>query len=58
MNKARYHEMFRSDIIQFVRRSSCKTLMIWLCEPEREEIDVEMEKRTMVMMMVMGSEPM
>mgnify|MGYP001763371762 CR=1 FL=1 len=26
MKKARYHEMLRSDIWQFVSRSSCKTL--------------------------------
>ena len=26
MKKARYHEMLRSDIIQFVSRSSCKIL--------------------------------
>ena len=45
MKKARYHEMLRSDIRQFVSRSSCKTLDDMIARAREREIDLEMEKK-------------
>ena len=45
MKKARYHEMLRSDIRQFMIQSSCKTLEDMLARAREREIDLEMEKK-------------
>ena len=45
MKKARYHKMLRSDINQFVSRSSCKTLEDMIARPREREIDLEAEKK-------------
>ena len=44
MNKAPYHEILRSDIRQFVSRSSCKTLEDMIVRARERVIDLEMEK--------------
>nr|KAJ0224671.1 hypothetical protein LSAT_V11C100043830 [Lactuca sativa] len=41
MKKARYHEMLRDDIRQFVSRSSCKTLEDMIARAREREIDLE-----------------
>ena len=41
MKKARYHEMLRSNIRQFVRRSSCKMLEDMIAQAREREIDLE-----------------
>ena len=45
MKKARYHEMLRSDIRQFVSRSSCKTLDDMIARARERGIDLEMERK-------------
>ncbi|CAH1431387.1 unnamed protein product [Lactuca virosa] len=45
MKKARYHDMLRSDIRQFVSRSSCKTLDDMIARAREREIDLEMERK-------------
>lgn len=45
MKKTRYHEMLRSDIRQFISRSSCKTLDDIVVRAREREIDMEMEKK-------------
>ena len=45
MKKARYHEMLRSDIQQFVSRSSCRTLEDTISRARERDIDLEMEKK-------------
>lgn len=45
MKKARYHEMLRSDIRQFVSKSSCKTLDDMVARSREGEIDLEMENK-------------
>ena len=45
MKKARYHEMLRSDIRQFVSRSSYKTLDDMIARAREREIDLEMERK-------------
>ena len=45
MKKARYHEMLRNDICQFVSRSNCKTLEDMITRAREREIDLEMEKK-------------
>ncbi|XP_052624820.1 uncharacterized protein LOC128132335 [Lactuca sativa] len=45
MKKARYHEMLRSDIRQFVSRSSYKTLDDMIARARERKIDLEMEKK-------------
>ena len=45
MKKARHHEMLRSDIRQFVSRSSCTMLEDMIARVWERELDVEMEKK-------------
>ena len=45
MKKTRYHEMLRSDIQQFMSRSSCKTLEDMITGTRDREIDIEMERK-------------
>ena len=45
MKKARYHEMLRSDVQQFVSRSSCRTLEDTISRARERDIDLEMEKK-------------
>ncbi|XP_023757544.1 uncharacterized protein LOC111906035 [Lactuca sativa] len=45
IKKAWYHEMLRSDIRQFVSRSSCKMLEDMISRARKWEIDLEMEKK-------------
>ena len=45
IKRARYHEMLRRDIRQFVSRSSCKTLEDMITSVREREIDLEMEKK-------------
>ena len=47
MKKARYHEMSRIDIRQFLSRSSYKTLkdMIIRDQERERELDLEMERK-------------
>ena len=45
MKKARYHEMLRSDIWQFVSRSNCKTFEDMIARARQREIDLEMERK-------------
>ena len=46
MKMARYHEMQRSDIRQFVCRSSCKRLEDIITRAREWEIDLEMESKS------------
>ena len=41
MKKARYHEVLRDDIREFVNRSSCKTLEDMIFRAREREIDLE-----------------
>ena len=41
MKKARYHEMLRADIREFVSRSDCKTLEDMISRAREREIDLE-----------------
>ena len=41
MKKARYHEMLRDDIREFVSRASCKTLEDMISRAREREIDLE-----------------
>ena len=45
MKKARYHEMLRSDLRQFLSRSSCKMLEDMIVRAREREIDLEMERK-------------
>ena len=45
MKKVRYHEMLRSDIQQFVSRSSCKKLDDIIERDMEREIDLETETK-------------
>ena len=45
MKKAQYHEISRSDIRQFVSRSTCKTLEDMTVRAREREIDLEIEKK-------------
>ncbi|XP_052621163.1 uncharacterized protein LOC128127020 [Lactuca sativa] len=45
IKKDRYHEMLRSDIQQFVSRSSCMTLEDMIARAKEREIDLEMERK-------------
>ena len=45
MKKARYHDMLRSDIRQFMSRSSCKMLEDMISRAREREIDLEMERK-------------
>lgn len=45
MKKAWYHEMLRSDVRQFVSRSSCKTLKDMRAREKEGEIDLEMVRK-------------
>ena len=46
MKKARYHDILRSDIKQFVSISSCRTLKDMVARARESEIDLNMEKKT------------
>ena len=55
MKKARYHEILRSDIRQFVIQSSCKTLDDMIARNREREIALEMEKkRKLIRLKVQG----
>ena len=45
IKKVRYDEMLRSDIRQFVSRSSCKTLEDMIAMVRERDIDLELEKK-------------
>lgn len=45
MKKARYHEMLRSDIRQFVSRSSCNTLEDTIVRAIEREIGLDIERK-------------
>lgn len=49
MNKARYHDMFKDDIREFVSMSSCKTFDDMITQSCEQEIDLDtMRKRKSV----------
>ena len=45
MKKAQYHQMLRSDIRQFVSRSSCKMMEDMIVRARERLIDLEMERK-------------
>ncbi|XP_023731847.1 uncharacterized protein LOC111879616 [Lactuca sativa] len=45
MKKSLYHEMLRSDIHQFVNRSSCNMLEDMIARAREREIDLKMERK-------------
>ena len=45
MMKERYHDMLRSDIIQFVSICRCRTLDDMVARARERGIDLEMEKK-------------
>lgn len=45
MKKARYHDMLRSDIREFVSISSCRTLEDMVARARERELDLEMENK-------------
>ena len=45
MKKARYREMLRRNIRQFVSRSTCRTLEHMIAKSRESEIYLEMERK-------------